>query len=372
MEKLKMEKLLIKAELGIPTKLFKKDSKGKIRSLEIESFENTVQQTSGLVGGTLTTNVSVCVAKNVGRSNETTAEEQAIVQAMSKFEKKLKEGYFTNRIEAENSIVYLPMLAKVFSKEEKKIIYPCFAQPKLDGMRGLNSNKGWLMSRSGNPITTLDHVQFVFPSPEHIILDGELYAHGFNFQENMRMIKKYRPGVTEMVKHHVYDLISDEPFAIRQALLYRYVGSNPNFHIVETIIIANKEELMLYHAKNIEGGYEGTIVRWGDDGYKLNGRSSNLLKLKDFDDLSLPLKGVIPSEKRPDHGRPYFNWVGATGHPAGENILGAGIALSHEEAEDLLINAKKYIGKTCELRFFGKSDKGVPRHPTMYGFRLDK
>ena len=124
---------------------------------------------------------------------------------------------------------------------------------------------------------------------------------------------------------------------------------------------------MAFHAFNISEGYEGTIVRHSDEGYKLNGRSSSLLKLKDFTDLALVLKDVIPSEKRPTHGKPIFEWKGAT-----NDEIGAGISLSHEEAEDLLANKAKHIGKTCELRFFEYSDTGVPRHPVMYGFRLDK
>ena len=83
--------------------------------------------------------------------------------------------------------------------------------------------------------------------------------------------------------------------------------------------------------------------------------------------MSLTLLDVIPSEKRPTHGKPIFSWEGAE-----NNRLGAGISLSHAEAEDLLANKHLHIGKTCELRFFEYSDSGVPRHPVMYGFRLDK
>jgi len=348
--------------------LYKKDSKGKLRFLDIGTDGSTIVQTSGLIDGAHTTNVSQCEGKNIGRSNETTPEEQAELEAAAKIQKKLKEGYFDNRVDAINNVVLLPMLAKVFGKEEKKVIYPCFAQPKLDGMRGLGScDHKTLTSRSGNDILTLDHIINALPTVAGLTLDGELYAHGETFQENMRMIKKYRPGKTELVKYHVYDIISDMPFADRINMVKDACIGNPMIEIVQTVHIPNKEKLMEYHAHNISEGYEGTIVRWGDEGYKLNGRSSNLLKLKDFFDLSLPLMDVIPSEKRPDHGKPLFFWEGAK-----DNTMGAGIALSHDEAKDLLENKHLHIGKTCELRFFEKSDTGVPRHPTMYGFRLDK
>tara|TARA_R110002074_G_scaffold119628_4_gene252895 strand:+ start:2280 stop:3332 length:1053 start_codon:yes stop_codon:yes gene_type:complete len=347
--------------------LYKKDSKGKIRFLDISTDGSTIVQTSGLIDGKATTNVSQCEGKNIGRSNETSPEQQADLEAESKYTKKLKEGYFKTKQEAIDEVVILPMLAKVFGKEEKKVTYPCYAQPKLDGMRGLGDCKNaTLTSRSGNKIETLKHITSQFPYLG-VVLDGELYAHGETFQENMRMIKKYRPGKTENVKYHVYDLVIDKPFHERYRILSEICLKNPSLELVPTKTINSKEELMNFHAYNISMGYEGTIVRHGDDGYKLNGRSSSLLKLKDFEDMSLTLMDVIPSEKRPTHGKPIFFWEGAE-----NNRLGAGISLSHAEAEDLLANKHLHIGKACELRFFEYSDTGVPRHPVMYGFRLDK
>ena len=185
------------------------------------------------------------------------------------------------------------------------------------------------------------------------------------------MIKKYRPGKTDNIIYHVYDIISDKPFSERLQLLSNILLQNKRvnsfIYVVPTVVIKDKEELMQFHSLNISQGYEGTIVRHGDDGYKLNGRSSSLLKLKDFHDMTLPLFDVIPSEKRPTHGKPIFFWEGAE-----NNRIGAGLSLSHNEAEDLLANKDKYIGKTCELRFFEYSEDGVPRHPVMYGFREDK
>jgi DNA ligase 1 len=348
-------------------KLFKKDSKGKLRFLDISTDGSTIVQVSGVIGGAHVTNVSQCEGKNIGRSNETTPEEQAELEAEAKHIKKLKEGYYLTEEEAMNEIVTLPMLAKVFGKEEKKVTYPCYAQPKLDGMRGLGDCKNaTLTSRSGNKIETLGHITSQLPYMG-VILDGELYAHGETFQENMRMIKKYRPGKTENVKYHVYDIVIDKPFFERLGILTQMCQNNPQIEIVSTVIVRNKEELMKIHAYNISQGYEGTIVRHGDEGYKLNGRSSSLLKLKDFEDMALTLMDVIPSEKRPTHGKPIFFWEGAE-----NNRLGAGISLSHAEAEDLLANKHLHIGKACELRFFEYSDTGVPRHPVMHGFRLDK
>jgi DNA ligase-1 len=348
--------------------IYKKDSKGKLRFLDISTDGSTIVQVSGLMHGTHVTNVSQCEAKNTGKSNETSAEKQAYVEAKAKLVKKLKEGYYETENEAMNELVVLPMLAKVFGKEESKVTYPCYAQPKLDGMRGLGDceNKT-LTSRSGNLIETLNHVSNNLPLVKGLILDGELYSHGKSFQENMRMIKKYRPGFTEDVKYHVYDCVMNASFTERLKAIERHCVENSQIVLVPTTIIYSKYQLLKFHSYNISLGYEGTIVRHGEESYELNTRSSSLLKLKDFEDLSLVLLDVVPSEKRPTHGKPIFYWKGAK-----EDKLGAGLSISHEEAEDLLKNKNLHIGKTCELRFFEYSDEGVPRHPVMHGFRLDK
>lgn len=355
-------------------KLFKKDTKGKIRFLSIESIDDEIHQTSGIVGGKPSLRVSKCVAKNVGRSNETTASEQAELEAKAKHVKKLKEGYFESEDEAKNEFVILPMLAKVYEKEAHKIDWSsAWVQPKLDGMRCLDTYKGKI-SRKNTPIDTMDHI--VFDRPEKcslvhgrysdVVLDGELYAHGLSFQENMKLIKKLRPE-SSSVKYHVYDLVSHSPFIARYNLLKELISDSSNIELVPAYRVRSFEDVAKYHAQFLDEGYEGTMVRWGEEGYKVNGRSSNLLKLKTFHDIALVLKDVVPSKKRPTHGKPIFGWRGAT-----NNELGAGISLSHAEAEDLLANKDKHIGKVCELRFFEYSDTGVPRFPVMHGFRLDK
>ena len=109
------------------------------------------------------------------------------------------------------------------------------------------------------------------------------------------------------------------------------------------------------------------MVRWGDVGYKVNGRSENLLKYKDFLDISLPIKDIEPASSRPSWGVPVFHWPGAL-----NDELRSGLKYSHKEREEFLKNKDQYIGKTAELRFFEYSETGVPRFPVMVGIRLDK
>ena len=343
--------------------LYKKDTKGKIRKLYVYTLDGTLFQISGLLSGKLVEHSSKSTPKNVGKVNETTAQEQAVLEAKSIIAKKLDEGYFKTQQEAEDEVVILPMLAKDYKKEVKKVVYPCYVQPKLDGMRCLGSEDK-MLSRKGKVLDTVDHIRNDIGKQDYI-LDGELYAHGRTFQENMSLIKKYREGETEEVKYHVYDLVSDIPFTQRLKLLAHIAFNKDHIALVTTHIVKDEEEMLAFHKKFLSEGYEGTMVRWGNEGYKVNGRSSNLLKYKDFHDIVCEVVDVVSAEKDPTQGVVHCKMTnGAT--------FGCGMKFSHTERQEVLTNKSKYIGKMAEIRFFEYTDDGLPRFPVCYGFRLDK
>jgi len=356
--------------------IYKKDTKGKIRFLRIQTNGDELVQVSGIEGSEKAmTHSKVCNPKNIGRSNETTGAEQAVLQAKSKLKEKLKSGYFETIHAAENEVVILPMLAKSFKPEEHKIDWMLAkAQPKFDGQRCLAFYEEAgvrLISRKGNPIDTMPHIVEALVTlnlPVGTILDGELYAHGLSFQENMRLIKKNRGETSLQVLYHVYDKISDKPFAARHGELQTIKWYVQNYVIpVETVNVINRRTLRLYHEKVVSLGYEGTMLRWGNEGYKINGRSSHLLKNKDFIDVAIRLAEVEQNDANPLHGTPVFRWEGAL-----NNELRSGVKGSHKFREDLLTNKQDHIGKMVELRFFEYSEQGVPRFPVMVGFRNDK
>lgn len=345
--------------------VYKKDTKGKIRKTTIFVTGNIITQRSGIVGSDKATeHTSFAKEKNVGKTNYKTPEEQAVIEAEAKITKKIKEGYFPTAEEAEKSEVLMPMLAKPYEKEAHKIDWTdAYVQPKLDGMRCLDTLGGKL-SRKNTPIDTMDHIVVVRPPEETIAVDGELYAHGLSFQENMKLIKKLRPESKE-VKLHVYDIVAKKlPFKDRYSYLKAIVINSVNLELVPTKKVESEEELKVAHAEFLSQGYEGTMLRWGKDGYKVNGRSSNLLKYKDFLDLSAEVVDVVPSDKNPSQGVVHCIYKGQT--------FGCGMKFSHAEREEILTKKSDYIGKTAELRFFEFTDGGIPRFPVCVGFRLDK
>jgi DNA ligase 1 len=381
--------------------IYKKDTKGKIRFLTVSADNGELVQESGIVGGKPIERRSACKAKNVGRANETTPLTQAISEAESKIATKMSEGYFESIDEAENEVVVLPMLAKPYDKEAKKVEFPCYVQPKLDGMRCLIVIKDGsvkMFSRKGKEITTLPHIigELMTSGLDNIIMDGELYVHGESFQDNMSLIKKYRPGESEKILFRWYDIVSDESFEDRNLAINTVFTYRSGFQFIQSVgtyQIHDEGMLKSYHLNFLEDGYEGTMVRWGDAGYKVNGRSSNLLKYKDFLDESYEVVDVKPSDKNPEQGvvvcrvndksivtTPDGEWL-RSGDASLEFVgtveegyatFGCGMKFSHAEREEILANKEEYIGQMAEVRFFEYTDSGLPRFPVCVGFRLDK
>lgn len=358
-------------EIPMSKTLYKKDSNGNVRYLKIWTEKDELVQESGVIG---TDNPiehrKTCKGKNIGKSNETTPEKQAKLEMQSKIAEKLKEDYFEKLESAKSEQVILPMLAKVYKDHKHKIDWdkPVYVQRKYDGQRCLaykKDGKVVLMSRLGTEIETMDHIKESLKDLKvGVILDGELYSRELgSFQEQMKAIKKFRPGISDKIQYHIYDLVEDKPFSSRTSTIFNMVMLKPLIK-VETFTILNEEDLKNYHQQFVSEGYEGSMVRFGDSGYKINGRSENLLKYKDFQDIALPIIDITENDANPKHGTPWFELKGKK--------FKAGCKLSHEDREDLLTNKDQYIGKTAELRYFELSEDGICRFPVMVGIRLDK
>jgi len=359
--------------------VYKIDSKGKTRVLTVSVNDSIVKQEYGILGGNLVTNSYEAKPKNIGKSNATTANEQAISEAMSIIEKKLKKDYFETLEEVKNKAKQqiLPMLAKSYDDHSSKIDWDDFvyAQPKLDGQRCLvivNDDKITLLSRQGRIIDTVTHIikeleEKLLPLKYNgLVLDGELYCHGLSFQENMKLIKKYREGETEQVKLHVYDRYAETVFTDRYTyikVLFNQVKFD-TLVLLETRKISSESELKEVHSEFLGEGYEGTIIRHGRKFYKNNGRCDSLLKYKDFHDIAVSIVDIVPSEKRPDQAVLECEYEGKR--------FRASLKMSHDERIEILSNKEDYINQTAEIRFFEYTDDGVPRFPVCVGFRNDK
>jgi ATP-dependent DNA ligase len=353
--------------------LYHKGKAGKIFSWEVWTEGKTVFTKHGSNDGEKVTTPHLCIPKNTGKKNETTAEEQANKEAAAMHKKKLDGKYFESINEAKTGLKLRPMLASDFFKRKDKLIYPLEEQPKLDGARCLaywSDGKVCLTSRGGKEYN-LPHIKEELESflPEWAILDGEIYDHNKTFQETMRLVKKLRDETPEL-NYCPYDAISRDklelPWHMRKKLLWDIIKKDTkSIKLVETITCANEKEVLKVAADFVADGYEGGIVRQLGGLYQFGFRSHDLLKVKNFVDAEFEITDFgIFRVRLVENKKPKMIdcvvWTCKTLDGKEFNVVPKGSA---EERNAMLQDAKKQIGKMLTVKYFELSDDGIPRFP---------
>lgn len=308
-------------------------------SVEVEGDSYRIHH--GQVGGKITTSAwKKASPKNIGKANETTAEEQAQLEAEALIRSKTDEDYYETKGTTKNSTKIEPMLAKKYSDYANKIEYPLFTQPKFDGIRCVITREG-MFSRNNKEIFACPFIfeeakKILEKYPEIVALDGELYSHDLNkdFNQIVSMVRKAKFDDNELeeakklIKFHCYDYVGEGNFGNRSNLLFNELTVNGkpthfnNRYIrpVITSTVNNADELDQKHSEYIADGYEGTIVRL-DAEYEQK-RSKNLLKKKDFLDDEFPILDIIEGEGNRSGMAGFISTKTKDGKPFKSNIKG--------------------------------------------------
>ncbi|WAK45506.1 DNA ligase [Cronobacter phage EspYZU12] len=154
----------------------------------------------GKLGGKVQRKATYSEPKNIGRSNETTDCQQAVLDAKSKWEKQVRLGYRETKEALQTEDNFSPMLAHDAIKRSKSIVYPAYVQPKLDGVRALVT-----IDKDGIPVfnsrgnktypvqgALLQQVKELSEHSGFDKFDGELYIHGLSLQKIVALAKKWR------------------------------------------------------------------------------------------------------------------------------------------------------------------------------------
>lgn len=361
----------------LPT-LYKKTSKGQDQYWRIEVKGATIITYYGKVGGKeMTTEDTIKEGKNLGKANETTPQEQAQLEAKSQWEKKLKKGYVKEIESARKGETIheggiFPMLAQQFSKHGHKIVYPAYAQPKLDGHRCVADTSAALWSRTRKPINSMSHIQDdLVKLSLPCILDGELYHHDYRdkFEEITHFIRQTEPiDGCEVVQYHIFDIAADGPFSERLAWMKKNIrpGKNSSLVLVETRLVNDEDELMLAFEDFLEQGYEGAIVR-NADGLYVNKRSYDLQKIKEFDDAEFPIIGV-----KEGRGKLQGHAIFTCQLPTSDGTFDVKLKGATADLKKYFDKPSLWKGKELTVQFQGYTTKNhVPRFPIGLRIRED-
>lgn len=371
--------------------LYNIDSKGKARLWRLETngpLSPQYRTVSGLLDGKLTASGwTTATPKNVGKANETTADEQALLEIEAEYTKKRDRKYYNTLVEAQAAGAgghkfSAPMLAEKYEgwaklKERSYV----FTQPKLDGIRAIITKDG-ARSRQGKPFPAVNflvaHLKGMFDLYPDMQFDGELYNHDLknNFDEITSLVKKPKPTPAEQekirasIQYHIYDYIHPtSTFLDRNvfidAMVRRY--SERPIYVVRTNLIMNENELDEDYGRLLQEGYEGQMIRLPNSLY-VKKRTHGLLKRKEFLDKEFPVLRIEEGEG---------NWAGYAKRviiklPDGRPCA-AGLRGNQNFCQNLLHIDPKPTSAT--IRFQNYTPDGMLRFPVAtkfyYGERDD-
>jgi DNA ligase-1 len=301
-------------------------------------------------------------ATNEGRSNERDSKAQATFEFDAILKKQMDRGFY--RDGERPNVRPMPMLAHKFTDHKKKIEFPVYVQPKLNGMRMLfDGENGWSRGNKEVIPEVIQHLKF---DAMGRTLDGELMLpNNVLLQESMAAIKKYRPELSPQLLYHIYDVVdADLPYESRMEVLDTIFMDVPvNVVRVPTYRCNNEADVMKYHRQFVKDGFEGTMIRNPHMTYEIRKRSYSLLKLKDFVDAEYRIVAVIDGagsdaglaifELETDDGK-HFNC-----RPEG----------SQDNRAELFNNRNSLVGKYLTVRYQELSKDNIPIFPVGVSIR---
>jgi DNA ligase-1 len=305
-----------------------------------------------------------------------------------------------------------PLLAANYV--ESKVVFPCGAQPKIDGVRGLTT-EGGLTGRSlkkhKNKYTTA-----FYRIPEYAFLDGELAAGPETDPDLCRVTSQVLRTIQgePFTLWHLFDCLHKHvihgPYIERYKYLAQKIsheqsqGRMMHARLVPMQICESLEQLLYWDTLWLEMGYEGTIIR-GLQALHKEGRSTvtqgQLLRIKRFIDAEAMVVSLEEGTRNENEAQ--TNELGRTFRTSHqENKVNNGVvgnmqcrmladveyegeiilrkdqivtvspgAMDHCKRKHYWDNPTELVGHVIKFKFFPKGIKDKPRFPTYQAHRDD-
>ena len=368
-------------------RLYKKNDLGNIIELDIYTNLNEVFTEVGLENGQKnTSSYTIYEGKNIGRSNETDPIEQAEKEAKAKWVKYHDyKGYHISRETAANETIKMskhggmkPMKALAYKQNSKgtvksnahRVIYPCFAQRKLNGLRCIATKYAEtvrLWYSGGKEITTMKHIasDLYYLMKNNEIFDGELYKHGYPLEKIKSIVSNNSKDMGRVnIEYHMFDAIRIEDLAEKDLFRERFgklakrLKEAPYLlsyvKRVITPMMSCETEADGFYFTVVNEGYEGIIYRNTKLIYEQK-RSYNMIKRKKFYDEEFEIVGS--EDGKGSHEKILTNFICKT--KEGKEFK-ASMEGPHEELAKMWLNRKSYVGKKLTVRYQEYSSYGIP------------
>lgn len=281
-----------------------------------------------------------------------------------------------------------PMLARTVGP--KFAHYDCFGQRKLNGVRALyqkTSERVLFQSRDEKWWATavLDHLHNELNTLDlhGLILDGELYKHGWRLQRinGAVAVNRSQPREdTHEVEFHVFDVVDPRrKFSERWLEVYNLLreADLPHIKAVGTVHIPNAEIMKQYFHLFTSEGYEGIMLRpdglyefgehLGRNGTQTAYRSKTLWKHKHWEDDEFVCVGTTSGEGKAEIGIGALvlqsnNLPKMFPFPPGDTFkVGTGFT----DEDRIAFAQDPPIGKLVKVRYLNLTDNGIPFNPSF-------
>lgn len=389
--------------------LISKDSKGKIRVVNI-SYDwdkdlngYVIRRFTSQYGGKITTQPIILVdkGKGIGKARRTVSE-QAKLEYDSRVNKYMDKGYkklpksidlYTKEeldallpeetTDSEGNLK--PMLAKDFHDVATSVLEKqwWYASRKIDGVRCLMFVKDGEIhtsSRGGkNYDNSTYHItcnpklkKFMLDNPT-LILDGELYIHGYSLQtlSGLARLKKETDKCDEL-QYYIYDVVdTNKTFEERLEILDHIkdelqLDFDPNktfedgdlqIQMVPHVKVEGWVQIKKTHDSYVKEGFEGAVIRRPDKKYGVNKRTNDMVKVKEYQDGEFKIIGFSEGLRPEDM---VFVCVTEDGKEFEAKPIGPR-ELKHEYLERM----SEIVGKMATVKYFSFSDGGTPTQPVL-------
>ena len=348
------------------TTLFKPNKQGTTQQWSIETQGDSFICTYGQLGGKMQTQVTKCEPKNVGRSNETTAEQQAAFEAEALIAKKIKSGYSYDQ-EALVT-VQLAMKVKSYQDQLNNVKFPCYSSPKLNGVNAIYRRMNGqltIYSRGGEVYPPIPHLEDLVHSAMDVLesneLNGELYIHGEHLQDIQSAVKKPN-NLSSQLSLCIFDITDSSKEFYARALIMDRISNfcpecNPAVYSISNPICLSHEDIEQHYNVCMTLGYEGTVVKNSTAIYQHNVRSSDMFKYK----KTLSAEFLINSYNLDKNSLPVFVMQCDAGlfkaKPVGTKEYWS------------TFNPADYLGKYATVEYETLSKDGIPLKPIFISLR---
>lgn len=290
---------------------------------------------------------------------------EAAARAASRWNEKVDRDSYS---EQPYNFPKTPMLALVYQEHGHKLPTDIYFQPKLDGIRCI-ANNCELRSRKNTNINSVPHIKELLKSlPDQVVLDGELYHHGWDFQTHLTVINPDTPHTDFLkIKYMVFDLQSDDPYYIRYEKLQEILKDLPKDYIdLVPITKGRRSDLDELTDQYITAGYEGAILRDPTKPYEYSTRSASLQKYKRRDTTEFNIVGWTAATKGREKGCAIAICSLPKTHPTFKPLTFEARLTGTLEYRRALYNFPPHITPRLYARInhFGYHQSGLPIQPS--------